>query len=84
MMNKPSPSKKIYDTAQPINIIFKSIDDLVEYAISAEAELTQNKTINLSLVILSRQQIFKDDIREWKRTNQAYKLWDNERNLRYD
>ena len=32
----------IYDPSQPINIIFKSIDNLVEYARAAEAELTQS------------------------------------------
>ena len=31
----------IYNPAQPINIIFKSIDDMVEYARAADAELTQ-------------------------------------------
>ena len=61
---------------QPINIIFNSIDDLVEYARAAEVELTQIQTINLALVILSRQKIFKDDIRAWKRANQEYKMWD--------
>ena len=33
--------------------------------------------MNLALVILNRQQIFKDNIRVWKRTNQVYKTWDN-------
>ena len=39
--------------------------------------MTQSQTINLALVILNSQRIFKDDIRSWKRTNQAYKTWDN-------
>ena len=67
----------IYDPAQPINIIFNSINDLMEYTRAAEAELTQSQTINLALVILNRQRIFKYDIGAWKRTNQAYKMWDN-------
>ena len=67
----------IYDPAQPIAIIFNSIGDPVEYTRAAEAELTQSQTINLVLFILNRQQIFKYDIRAWKRTNQAYKTWDN-------
>ena len=67
----------IYDPAQPINIILNSIDYLVEYARAAEAELTHSQTINLALVILNRQRIFKNDIRAWKRKNQAYKTWDN-------
>ena len=40
-------------------------------------ELTQNQTINLARVNLNKQQIFKDDIRAWKRTNHAYKTWIN-------
>ena len=44
----------IYDPAQPINIIFNSIDNLVEYAIAAEAELTQSQKINLALIILNK------------------------------
>ena len=70
----------IYDLSQKIGIIFNSIDDLVEYARAAEAELTQNQTINLVLVILNRQRIFKDNIRAWKCTNQALKTWDNLKN----
>ena len=67
----------IYDPAQPIEINFNVINDLVEYARAAEEKLTQSQTINLALVILDRQRIFKDDIRAWKHTNQAYKTWDN-------
>ena len=52
----------IYDSAQPIDTIFNAINDMVEYARAAEAELTQSQTINLALVILNRQQIFKDEI----------------------
>ena len=33
--------------------------------------------MNLALVIFNKQRIFKDDIRAWKRTNLAYKTWDN-------
>ena len=32
----------IYDPAQPIDIIFNYIDNLVEYARASEAELTQS------------------------------------------
>ena len=53
----------VYDPAQPIDLIFKSIDALVEYALAAEAKLTSSQTINLALVILHKQRIFKDDIR---------------------
>ena len=49
----------------------------MEYAIAEEAELTHIKTINLALVILNKQRIFKYDIRAWKRTNQSYKTWEN-------
>ena len=55
---------------QPIYIIFNAIDDLVEYARAAEAELTQSQTINLALVILDRQRIFKDNIRGGVKTHQ--------------
>ena len=61
----------IYDPAQPIDIIFNAIGNLVEYTRAAEIELTQSQTINLALVILNTQQIFKDNIRAWKRTNQS-------------
>ena len=67
----------IYNPAQPIYIIFNAIYDLVEYARAAEVELTQRQTINLALDILNRQQIFKDNTRAWKYTNQAYKTWDH-------
>ena len=61
----------IYYPAQPIDIIFNSINCLVEYSRAAESELTQSQTTNLALVILNRQLIFKYDIRAWKRTNQV-------------
>ena len=67
----------IYDSAQPLDIIFNYIDDLVEYTRATEAELTQSQTINLALVILNKQQIFKDDICAWKRTNPTYKTLTN-------
>ena len=61
----------IYNPSQPIDVIFNSIDDLVEYARAVEAEITHNKIINYALVILNRQRLFKDDIRAWRRTKQA-------------
>ena len=67
----------IYDPSQTIDIIFNAINNLVEYARAAKEELIQSQTINLAFVILNRQQIFKDDIRSWKRTNQAYKTSEN-------
>ena len=67
----------IYDPAQPIYIIFNAINALVEYARAAKSELNQSQTINLTLIILNRQRTFKDNIRAWKCTNQAYKTWDN-------
>ena len=54
--------KLIYDPSQPIDIIFNYIDNLVEYAREPEAELTHSQTINLTLVILNKQQTFKYDI----------------------
>ena len=74
---KTTIKSMIYDTAQPIDTIFNAINDLVECARAAKAELNQIHTINLALVILNRQRIFKDDIQVWKRTNQAYQKWDN-------
>ena len=64
-----------YDPAQPINLIFNSIENPVEYSLSAEAELTQSQTINVALVILQKQRIFKDEIRAWKHTTPAYNTW---------
>ena len=63
----------IYDPDETIDIIFNALDDLVEYARAAEAELTQIHTINLALFILNRKKKFKEYIRAWKHTNQAYK-----------
>ena len=60
-----------YNLAQPINLIFNSINDPVEYALAADSELTQSQTINLALVVLHKQRIFKYDIRACKRNNTA-------------
>ena len=65
-----------YNVAQPIDLIFNFIDNLVEYALAAKAELTQSQTINLALVILHKQRILKENIRAWKRTTLAYKNWE--------
>ena len=62
-INTTSFKTMIYDPAEPIDIIFNSIDDLVEYVKSAEAELTKSQIINLALVILNKQRIFKDNTR---------------------
>ena len=69
-----------YNLAQPINLIFNSINDPVEYALAADSELTQSQTINLALVILHEQQMFKYDIRAWKLTTPAYKNWKHFKN----
>ena len=53
----------IYNPAQPIDIIFNPINDLVEYTRAVEEELNYSQKINLALVILNRQRIFKDNIR---------------------
>ena len=55
----------IYDPEQPIDAIFNSIDDLMEYERASEAELIHKQKTNLALVILNKQRIFKDDIRAW-------------------
>ena len=66
-----------YDPSQPTDLILNSIDELVKYALADKPELNQSQTINPALVILHEQRIFKDDIRECKSTNPAYKTWDN-------
>ena len=63
----------IYDPSQPIYIIFNSIDNLVEYAREAKSELTQIQTINIALLTINRQRIFKDNNRAWKRIDQRTK-----------
>ena len=60
-----------YNRAQLINLIFNSINDLVEYSREAKTELTQSQTINLALVVLRKQRVFKDYIRACKRNNTA-------------
>ena len=76
--NKKTTLKSMtLNPAQPIEIIFNSVDDLVESARADEAELTQIQTINLTVFILHRQRIIKDNIWAWKRTNPAYKTWEN-------
>ena len=52
---KTTAKSMIYDPDETIYIMFNALDDLVEYARAAEAELTQIHTINLALFILNRK-----------------------------
>ena len=49
----------IYNPAQPIDLIFNSINELVEYTREVKSELTQSQTMNLDLVIFKRKTNFQ-------------------------
>ena len=63
----------IYDPMQPIDDVFNAVMDLVDYSDAAQAPYTQQQTINIAYIILSRPGKFGKWILEWNRLGRNQK-----------
>ena len=65
----------IYDPMQPIDDVFNAVMDLVDYSDAAQAPYTQQQTINIAYIILSRPGKFGKLILKWNRLGRNQKTW---------
>jgi hypothetical protein len=66
-----------YNTKFPIDIVFNSVEDYVDFAKLGQQPLTQRQTIAKAYVILNKTHCFKNDITEWNRRPGIQKNWIN-------
>lgn len=70
----------VYDTTTPIDIVFNSIKDLMEYGEMADNTYTPNQSIQKAYNILNRCGIFREAIKEWNRLANSDETWNNFKN----
>jgi hypothetical protein len=67
--------KKACDVNQPIEVLYKQIDDAVEFADAGATPYTAGQVINIAYQLVYRTGIFTDDCKIWKRHPAVYKTW---------
>ena len=64
-----------FDISQPVDNVFNSIVDLAELAEHATSPMTERQMIDLAYVILAKQPILQQDLRQWNRRPAADHTW---------
>jgi hypothetical protein len=67
----------VYNTQQPIDIVFNAVEDYVDFADLGHQALTSQQTIGKAYVIINKTRRFKNDITDWNRKPEADKTWQN-------
>lgn len=66
-----------YQPRQPVDVVFNTIDDLVEYTQMARTTFSQLQTIGKAYYIFNRSRLFDRAITEWNRKPNVQKTWAN-------
>ena len=69
--------KLTYDVSEPIDTIFNAVEDLCEVAELADSAYTPKQQVHIGYIIISKQRIFRADIRKWMRKSALDKTWTN-------
>ena len=69
--------KLTYDVNEPIDIIFNAVEDLCEVAELAESAYTPKQQVHIGYIIISKQRIFRSDVRKWMGKPAVDKTWVN-------
>ena len=64
-----------YHPRQPVDVVFNTIDDLVEYATMARQPFSQQQTIAKAYSVFNRTRLFDRAITEWNRKIALQKTW---------
>ena len=64
-----------YDINEPISLIFDAVDDLREIAELAIRPYSNQQMVDLGYIVVSRQPIFRSDIRRWLRREPVDQTW---------
>ena len=63
--------------SDPIGEVFNSVEDLCEIAELANFPYSARQQVNIEYLILSKQPIFRSDVRRWMRKPKIDKTWTN-------
>ena len=64
-----------YDIDEPISLIFDAVDDLMEIAELANRPYINQQMVDLGYIAVSKQPIFRSDIRRWLRRDPVDQTW---------
>ena len=67
----------VYDPNQPIDVIFEALSSLQTLYTAASTAMPPAHLINIALIVLTKQRIFKDEVRLWQRRDVADQTWTN-------
>jgi hypothetical protein len=63
------------DVNLPIELLFKQIDNAIEYASAGQAPYSPRQVLNIAYQLVLRTGIFVNDCKIWKKQNDGYKTW---------
>jgi hypothetical protein len=67
--------KQPCDVNQPIEILYKQIEDSIEFAAAGQTPYSPEQVLSIAYQLVFRTGIFVDDCKLWKRQAAAYKTW---------
>ena len=70
-------TKLAYNVSGPIDDIFNSVEDICEISELANCPYSARQQVNIGYLIVSRQPIFRSDVRIWMRKPTTNKTWTN-------
>ena len=78
LQNKYDETTKLtYVISDPIDDIYNAVEDLCEIAEFAHTPYTARQKVNIGYLIMSKQPIFRSDLRKWMRKTANDKTWPN-------
>ena len=66
-----------YDISLPVDVVFDAIEDLVDLCDHGQTPLPVQKQLDLAYVILAKEPILAQDLRQWNRRPAVEKTWTN-------
>ena len=66
----------VYIPAQPIDVLFNKIEDLLDLSVAAQSDYTVQQLINIAYVIINKTGKFGEFIRKWNHST-IVKNWNN-------
>ena len=70
-------SSMVYDTTQPVDVIFNNIDEHADLADIQDMPMTDRRKMQVAYVILQRSQAFLDSLKKWNARATPTKSYDN-------
>jgi hypothetical protein len=67
--------KQACDVNQPIEVLYKQIEDAIEFADAGQTPYSPEQVLNIAYQLVVRTGIFTDDCKIWKRQPAIYKTW---------